>query len=190
MRFFGGPRGRSLAPSRRMVPRRRPDDGRDRGLTVPERGRRRNVEAVELVRDECRRFPVAVAEEQPVETSVFPPDDSNFFARDESEPERRSSFGLHQREQIAVRQTRSREQAGDGIAVLDLDPGRFRPGRRLGGKECDASDDGESERPRAPTPEVRGEFRQGSQWLERSCDSGILGAGQRLALRAGTIRPS
>ena len=173
-----------------MVPRHRSDDRRAHELAFLQRWRRCDVEAIELVRDERGGLPVTVAEEQTVETAVFPPDDSNFFARDESEPERRSPFGLHQREQIAVLQARFREQAGDGIAILDLEPGRLRAGGRGESRNAEHPMTAESERRRAPTPQVRRELRQGPHGLEGSCDSGILGAGQRLALRAVTTRPS
>ena len=88
-----------------------------------------------FARDERGGIRPAVAEDELFQGAVFAPDDPHLVAGHESEPERRPPLRLHHREQIAVRKARPCEQAGEGIALLDPELGRFRAVRPPGDRE-------------------------------------------------------
>ena len=155
-----------------------PGDGRTRGGRFRDRARWPDIEVVVIARDECGGTRAAVADDQLLQGAVFAPDDPHLVAGHERERERRPPSRLHHREQIAVRKARSFEQAGEGIAVLDPELGRFRAGRPPGGRERHESEQHEHQRSRPPWPDAWQEHRQESQFFEESCDTGILGAGE------------
>ena len=155
---------------------------RPRGFSAPGAGgdpsfelrHRCDGELTDFVCDERSGLLGAVRYDQSLQTSVFSPDDPHFAAGHESETERGSPVGFHHREKITVRQARSRKQAGDGVAVLDSQPGRLRAGRSLGCHERCTREDGESERPCSQPPCVPRAHGQGSQLVEKGYDSGFL----------------
>ena len=131
------------------------------------------MEAIDFVRDECRGFPLAVAEDQSVETAVFAPDDPNFFAGTRASrtplPVQPPSARADRDPQDPLSRTGGRWNR----PVLDLEPGRLRAGRgRWESRNAAHPEDGESERSRAPAPQVRRELRQGSHRLEEAAIPG------------------